>query len=562
MQNFAEQIAKLVEEVLGVEGVVAQETPADKAGDYGVPMFAFAKKLGKNPAEIAQELTENLQKNLPEWIARVEAAGPFVNFFLSENAWANVVEVALESDFLANESGVGETIVVDYGGENVAKPQSVGHLRSNIIGQAFVNCARKSGYEVIGDNHLGDWGTQFGKLAVAIEEWGDWDSIKQMQEPISELLRLYQKFHVEAENDENLVIRAREKFKNLTEGDADQLAQWELICQWTKENLQKTYERLGVEFDHYFGESFYRGEKMSQVVDMCEKANLVTKNEDGSWAIVPPEESGVPSFLIRKSDGATLYHTSDLAAINYRLQTWNPARIVYFVAEPQSLHFRQLFWLARQLWGEKSNFEHAVFGMVTLPSGQMSTRKGNTVKLEELLNEARDRALRVLEEKQPDLPKNEWENLAEKIGVGAVIYEDLSKDRTKNITFDWDSAINFEGQSAPYIQYTHARAMSILRKSDAQPEVVNYSDPYEIALIKRFLQAGEVLERVVEEAKPSYLAQWLYDLANDFNKFYANVSVLKSEGDALRSRLALVKATTDLLGRGLGMLGIHAPEKM
>lgn len=563
MQTFSEKIANLVSEILDVENVAVQETPADKAGDYGVPMFALAKNLKKNPAELAQELATNLQKNKPEWLAKVEATGPFVNFFLAEDVWASLVAEAEGQDLFINKSGKGQTIVVDYGGENVAKPQSVGHLRSNIIGQAFVNCAKKSGYKVIGDNHLGDWGTQFGKLAVAIEEWGDWKKIQKLADPIAELLHLYQKFHVEEENNPELTVQARAKFKDLTEGDKEQVARWELICEWTIENLKKVYERLGVSFDHFFGESFYRGEKMEQVANLCAKKNLVTKNDDGSWAVIPPEETNLPSFLIRKSDGATLYHTSDLAAIRYRLDSWNPDRIVYFVAEPQSLHFRQLFWLAEQLgWTQKTKLEHAVFGMVTLPSGQMSTRKGNIVKLEDLLNEAHAQALKILHEKKPDLPQDDWKDLAEKVGVGAVIYEDLSRDRTKNITFDWKTALNFEGQSAPYIQYTYARAQSILRKAEAEPKVVRYTDPHEIALIKKILTAQETIQRVVAESKPSYLAQWLYDLANDFNKFYANVPVLKSEGDELTSRLALVRVVAETLREGLSLLGIQAPEKM
>ena len=613
MQTFAKQIEKLVSEILNAESVTVQETPADKAGDYGVPFFAFAKKLGKNPAELAQEFAENLNKNLPTWLAKVEATGPFVNFFLSEKVWTDVVQEALDSDLFASESGAGETIVVDYGGENVAKPQSVGHLRSNIIGQAFVNCAKKSGYKVIGDNHLGDWGSQFGKLLTEIailsdnsknknlksaekmikkgetdsEEFSQkildgWKFLKERYKNLKNnkfplekilievLLETYVNINKKiTEKDKNkalsqqLLNASRTQFRKLSDNDPILTEIWKEMVDITIANLKDTYDRLGISFDHFYGESFYRGAKMEQAANLCEKNNLVTKNPDGSWAIVPPEDTNLSSFLIRKSDGATLYHTSDLAAIRYRLDTWQPSRIVYFVAEPQSLHFRQLFWLAEQLgWTKKTKLEHAVFGMVTLPTGQMSTRKGNVVKLEDLLNEAHAQALKILDEKQPDLAKAEKEKLAEQVGVGAVIYEDLSRDRTKNIAFDWQTALNFEGQSAPYIQYTYARALSILRKTEVVPTVVSFDNPYEIALTKKFLLAQEVVQKVVAEAKPSYLAQWLYDLANDFNKFYANVPVLKSEGEALASRLALVKATTQILKEGLKLLGIKAPEQM
>jgi arginyl-tRNA synthetase len=302
---------------------------------------------------------------------------------------------------------------------------------------------------------------------------------------------------------------------------------------------------------------------MQKVIELCEKAGATTRNEDGSLAIVPPEETGLPSFLIQKSDGATLYHTSDLATIRYRLDEFQPKRIVYFVAEQQSLHFKQLFWLAEKVGLDKAKLEHASFGMVRLPEGTMSTRKGNVVRLSALLDEGHERALQVIQEKKPDLPEVEWDSLAEAVGVGAIIYADLGKDRTKAVVFDWDTALSFEGQSGPYLQYAYARACAILRKAELQEFTVSLiKEKEEKNLLKTLLRFEDVLGQSVLEAKPSYVAQWLFDLATVFNKFYTTQPVLKAEGEVRESRLALVKIFAETLGKGLGLLGMKAPEKM
>lgn len=604
---------KIGEKVRGWMGqdveVTVQEVPVGQSGDLGLVVFGIAKVVGKNPVEVAQSLVDEIEWG--EDFEKVEVVGSYVNFTLSEGVWCELVQGVGG----VKKMGKKEKIVVDYGGENVAKPQSVGHLRSSILGQAYVNCARELGYSVIGDNHLGDWGSQFGRLMWALGlmdklDKGDmdfenienkdilsrWNKIKKEKisevrgrlkseyqdesgEPteefkrilnnvlVEELLKAYVDMHKKIQDDEHKEFHlkgARRKFKELSEGDEYLTEVWEDMVEITIENLKQVYVRLGVEFDYFLGESFYRGERMEGVVEACEKLEHLEKNADGSWAVVPPEETKLPSFLIRKADGATLYHTSDLAAIWYRINEWGAGRVVYFVAEPQSLHFRQLFWLVGELgWGVNTKFEHASFGLVRLPEGKMSTRKGNIVRLEELLDEAVRRARAELEKRGV----TDEGGLAEAIGVGAVIYEDLYKDRTKHVVFDWNEALSFEGQSGPYVQYAHARACAILRKAEEVgvrgEKMEKVSEAREKELIKKMVQLEEVLERTVREAKPSYLAQWVYELASEFNAFYANVPVLGVEDEVVRkSRVVLVGAVRKCLAKGLGLLGLKAVERM
>ena len=556
----AEQIAKTVGEHLSVDEIVSMiEVPKyANQGDLAFPAFTLAKVLRKAPQAIAAEIVEAVSD---KHIARAEAMGPYANFFLERSAFADeVLKEVLElgGHYGDWDYGQGRKVVIDMSSPNIAKPMSMGHLRSTVIGNAIANLEKKVGYEPIRINHLGDWGTQFGKLIEAYKLWGSEELVKA--DPIAELIKLYVRFHEEAELDPTLDDKGRAWFKKLEDGDAEAVRLWEWFRSESLKEFNRVYDLLGVTFDSYNGEAFYN-DKMDIVVDMLEDANLL--KVDNGATIVDLEKYDLPPALIKKSDGATLYMTRDLAAANYRKNTYDFAKCIYVVGMEQSNHFKQLKAVLKELnlpWAE--TIVHIPFGLITLNGKKLSTRKGKIILLEGVLKEATELALKQIEAKNPSLENKEA--VAHAVGVGAVIFHDLKNDRTNNFDFALEEVVQFEGETGPYVQYTHARAMSILRKANHTVDTqaafsLTDDDAWEV--LKLIENYPNVVRFAEEKCEPSAIAKYVINLAQAFNKYYAHTKVLV-EDEAFNSRIALVQTTASLLKQGLALLGVAAPDEM
>lgn len=556
----AEQIAKTVGEHLSVDEIVSMiEVPKyANQGDLAFPAFTLAKVLRKAPQAIATEIVEAVSD---KHIARAEAMGPYANFFLERSAFADEVlkEVLELGEHYGDwDYGQGRKVVIDMSSPNIAKPMSMGHLRSTVIGNAIANLEKKVGYEPIRINHLGDWGTQFGKLIEAYKLWGSEELVKA--DPIAELIKLYVRFHEEAELDPTLDDKGRAWFKKLEDGDAEAVRLWEWFRSESLKEFNRVYDLLGVTFDSYNGEAFYN-DKMDVVVDMLEDANLL--KVDNGATIVGLEKYDLPPALIKKSDGATLYMTRDLAAANYRKNTYDFAKCIYVVGMEQSNHFKQLKAVLKELnlpWSE--DIVHIPFGLITLNGKKLSTRKGKIILLEGVLKEATELALKQIEAKNPSLENKEA--VAHAVGVGAVIFHDLKNDRTNNFDFALEEVVQFEGETGPYVQYTHARAMSILRKANHTVDTqaafsLTDDDAWEV--LKLIENYPNVVRFAEEKCEPSAIAKFVINLAQAFNKYYAHTKVLV-EDEAFNSRIALVQTTASILKQGLALLGVAAPDEM
>ncbi len=556
----AEQIAKTVGEHLSVDEIVSMiEVPKyANQGDLAFPAFTLAKVLRKAPQAIASEIVEAVSD---KHIARAEAMGPYANFFLERSAFADEVlkEVLELGEHYGDwDYGQGRKVVIDMSSPNIAKPMSMGHLRSTVIGNAIANLEKKVGYEPIRINHLGDWGTQFGKLIEAYKLWGSEELVKA--DPIAELIKLYVRFHEEAELDPTLDDKGRAWFKKLEDGDPEAVRLWEWFRSESLKEFNRVYDLLGVTFDSYNGEAFYN-DKMDVVVDMLEDANLL--KVDNGATIVDLEKYDLPPALIKKSDGATLYMTRDLAAANYRKNTYDFAKCIYVVGMEQSNHFKQLKAVLKELnlpWAE--TIVHIPFGLITLNGKKLSTRKGKIILLEGVLKEATELALKQIEAKNPSLENKEA--VAHAVGVGAVIFHDLKNDRTNNFDFALEEVVQFEGETGPYVQYTHARAMSILRKANHTvdtKEAFSLTDDDAWEVLKLIENYPNVVRFAEEKCEPSAIAKYVINLAQAFNKYYAHTKVLV-EDEAFNSRIALVQTTASLLKQGLALLGVAAPDEM
>lgn len=549
------------------------EIPKDVTkGDYATPAaLVLAKRWGKNPLEIAEELAAEWRKDeqLSKWVGKIEVASPgFVNFFLSEKALVeNLRQILAEGNkFGKGNLGKGQTVVIDYSSINIAKPMHVGHLRSTIIGQALVNLYRALGFTVIADNHIGDWGTQFGKMIYAYRVWGEEKALAA--DPVGEMNRLYVKFHEEVQVVPELEEKARLETKKLQEGDAPNLALWKMMVEASLTAAGKIYTQLGVQFDENLGESFYHDRLNPLVEDALARA--VAKESEGA-IIVDLAEENLPPFLIRKSDGAFLYGTTDLATIQFREEKWQPIKILYVVSNEQALHFEQVFAAALKLGlGQKIELLHLKFGMVLGESGKkFSTRRGDAVGLESVMDEAVARARAVVEAKNPALSEAEKERVARVVGLGALKYNDLSQNRLTDITFDWNKMLNFEGNSAPYLQYTLVRIFSLrekLRGGFSPNEEIHFSllkEPQEAALLRHLAKYGDALQKAMHENGPHLVALYLVELATLFNAFYGACPVVQAENEELKTvRWKLCEATGVVMKNGLGILGIETVEKM
>ncbi|WP_126427678.1 arginine--tRNA ligase [Brevibacillus marinus] len=540
------------------------ETPPNpQLGDLAFPCFQLAKTLRKAPPQIASELAGLVESR---YLDKVEAVGPYVNCFLNRSlVTAEVIRTIAEQGpaYGSRNIGEGRNVPIDLSSPNIAKPFSMGHLRSTVIGNAIANILEKHGYRPVRINHLGDWGTQFGKLIVAYKLWGDEEKVKQ--EPIKELLALYVKFHEEAEKDPSLEEKGREWFKRLEDGDEEARKLWQWFRDESLKEFMKIYELLGVSFDSTHGEAFYN-DKMDRVIRLLEEKNLLV--ESNGALVVNLDEYDMPPCLIKKSDGATLYATRDLAAALYRHETYDFAKALYVVGNEQRLHFQQIFRVLEKMGYEwAKEMYHIPFGMMLKDGKKMSTRKGQVVLLEEVLAQAITDVAKVIEEKNPTLANKE--EVARQVGVGAVIFHDLKNYRLNDINFSWEEMLTFEGETGPYVQYTHARACSLLRKGGYQPGSPAFDldagalDSAEAWSVVTLLTAfPEVLDRAREQFDPSQVGKYVIDLAQAFNKYYANVRILAEDDRIKMSRLALVAAVVTVLREGLRLLGLAAPEEM
>jgi arginyl-tRNA synthetase len=562
----AEALKILQKEFPGTDLKVSWQIPREKGrGDASTTVaLSLAKRTGKKPQETAEILVKSLRK-LPS-VEAVEAAGQgYVNVTLKPDALLEELRYSREAHAeRIKQNGKCKPVLIDYSAPNIAKPLGVHHILSTVIGQALANIFRSEGFETVSINHLGDWGTQFGKLAVAMERFGKGKSVADLG--LDGLLDLYVKFHDALEGDSSLEEEARAAFQKLEAGDKAMRAFWQDVVSVTMHSLEGVYERLHVTFDEVQGESFYE-DKMRPVIAEGKKKKVFTKGEEGALIAQFPEESGLPPFLVLKGDGATLYSTRDLATLKYRMDRWHPEEILYVVDVAQSLHFQQLFATAEKLQWDVSHLEHVVFGRMRFADKSMSTRKGNIVKLQDVLDEAVKRADAVIEEHRETIQTDDRSNLAEMMGIGAVVYGILSQNRKMDIVFDWDKMLSFEGNSAPYLQYTHARALSILRKADAGaalefPVKISAFTVTERMLLHSLLRLPDVLLEARETKMPHKLANYLHQLCQDFNAFYNVEPILKAEEPARAFRLALTSLTASVLRQGAEILTMRVPDRM
>lgn len=557
---FAEKLQQVLAEHLTVDEVKALiEIPKDSSmGDLAFPVFTLARVLRKAPPQIAQDIVAQMDTSA---FQTVEAVGPYINIRLKRSATAfEIVKDVIEKgeQYGAVDLGKGATMTVDMSSPNIAKPMSMGHLRSTVIGNAIANIAKKTNYQPIRINHLGDWGTQFGKLIVAYKMWGD-DKVIEA-DPVKELVKLYVDFHETAETRPELEEQARAAFKALEDGDEEMIRLWTWFKDESLKEFNKVYDLLGITFDSYNGEAFYN-DKMQPIIDELEEKGITTV--DNGATIVKLDEEDLPPALIKKSDGATLYATRDLAAAQYRKDTYDFAKNVYVVGNEQSGHFKQLRAVLKRMgrdWAE--DMIHVPFGLITLNGKKLSTRKGKIILLEVVLNDAINLAFQQINEKNPTLANKEA--VAKEVGVGAVIFHDLKTDRMNSFDFKLEEIVQFEGETGPYVQYTYARAMSLMRKfGQAIDADVDYQleDDYSWEVAKKLLAYPQVVTQAMEKYEPSVIAKYAVQLAQLFNKYYGNTRLL--DDDAQRpARMALVKATTIVIEDALNLLGIAAPEEM
>lgn len=542
--------------------LVTVEEPRDVShGDFACPVaFKLTKTLGKKPQDIGEAIVDSFPKDYR--VGSVEFVAPgFVNLRLSTKFLEEELKL-LESGFSVDaQTSYERPIIVEYPSTNAAKPMGVHHILTTIIGDSLANLYEAMGHEVLRINHLGDWGTNFGKIIYAVETWGDEQTIHQ--DPNNEFSRLYVKFNNEAEKNQELDDEARKIFADLEKGDELRTAVWEWVVHESTEDLKRLLTRLGVEIDYTMGESFYRNMTDEIIQEGIDKG-LFIEGEKGAL-IFDMGEDQVPA-MVRKGDGATLYLTRDIATIKYRVDTWHPEAIFYVVDHAQSLHFRQNFVVAEALgYKEDTHLEHIAFGRMSFKGSGMSTRKGNVIKLEELLDEAAKRAAKLAAEKGTELTREEYARLSELLGKSSIKYAILSQDRNKDLTFDWDKIISLEGNSAPYLLYTAARAYSILRKIGAMPlnGMPVFTEDNEIAIIRHMVKFPEVLRKAKAERKAHLICTHLFELATEFNRFYSKVHVANAETiEQKRTRVGIIQAFIHQMKFGLSILGIPLVERM
>ena len=559
LQWIAAAIAA-VTELSAADAAAWMETPPNpEMGDYAFPCFRLAKTMHKAPAAIASELADAIA--LPAFVERAEAAGPYLNFYISKAALGEAVltRVFAEGErYGGSDMGGKRNICIDYSSVNIAKPFHIGHLRSTVIGNALYRIYEHMGYKCVGINHLGDWGTQFGKMLCAYKKWGDRSEIER--DGVSALVKLYVRFHQEAERNDALNDEARAWFKKIEDRDTEATELYEWMKALTLAEAGRVYDMLGITFDSYAGESFYN-DKMDRVVDELKEDGLL-KLDDGA-KIVDLSEYKMPPCIILRSDGATLYATRDIAAALYRKDTYDFAKCLYVVAYQQDLHFRQWFKVVELMgydWAK--DLVHVSFGMVSVKDGTLSTRSGNVIYLMDVLKAAVDKTYDIICEKSPEL--SDKRAAARQVGVGAIVWNGLYNGRIKDVQFDWETALNFDGETGPYVQYTHARACSVLRKAAPEGEIdyTLLSDPESAAVVAAIAAFPDAVREAMEKNEPYLVSRNLIAVCTAFNRFYYERRIMADEADVRNARLTLTKAVAQVLRIGLSLLGIAAPEKM
>ncbi len=545
-EKIVEEIYNILNKEVEPTDIIVEKPKDRKLGDYSIPCFSLAKKLRKNPNIIAEEISKKLS-------LKSEVLNGYLNVFIDKNSFTKELleKISIEKEnYGSNRSGEGKTIVIDYSSPNIAKPFGVGHLRSTVIGESLRRICLMNGYNVVGINHLGDWGTQFGKLIYAYKTWGNEEALNES--PLDELKRIYVKFHEEEAKDSSITDEGRKWFKALEDGNEEAVSLWKRFTEVSLKEFNKTYKLLGVDkFDSYAGESFYN-DKMDSVVEELEQKHLLEVDDGASIVRL----DNMPPALIKRSDGATLYITRDLAALFYRKKTYNFTEALYCVGNEQTLHFNQLNAVVEKM-GYDFRATHIGFGMVLQDGKKMSTRHGKSVKLQDVLEEAIELAGKYIEEKNPNLENKK--EVAEKVGVGAVIFNDLKNYRTSDIEFNLEEILKFEGNTGPYIQYTYARINSLLKNKEIKE--IDYTnldiDEYIWNIVLDLYNYFDIISRAKKEYDPSIIAKYLIDLAQDFNKFYANHRV----GDD-SFKLKLCESVGIVVKSGMRLLDVEVINQM
>lgn len=568
MIDFKDKIAEEISKVLELTKEELKEyieIPKDtKMGDYALPCFKLAKEMKKSPVIIANEIKEKIE--MPnKYISKIEAVNGFLNIFINNEMLIENVLDEMESkkeNYGSSNIGNGKNIIVEYSSPNIAKPFHVGHLRTTVIGRALYNIYKFLGYNTIGINHLGDWGTQFGKLIEGYKRFGNEYNLEE--NPIDKLTEIYVRINELCKEDESVLDDCRNNFKKLEDGDEYCVQIWKKFKDLSLKEFQRIYEILDVHFDYNTGESFYT-DKMPEVVDILRKNNKLLESQGAE--IVDLEYKNMPPLMVTKSNGSTTYATRDLAAVLYRARTYNFDKCIYVVGSEQILHFKQIFEVAKSLdLDEKytNGLIHVPYGMVRLKTGKMSTREGTLIKLEDILKEAISRAQAIIEEKNPNLEGKE--DIAKKVGIGAVIFNDMSNNIIKDEVFDWDIMLNFQGETGPYIQYMYVRTKSILEKENytMNKETVDISELEEhgIELIKQIYSFNDIVKQAVDKNEPSIISRYLIDVAKLYSSFYNDNKIIVEDEKIKNTRLCLTYMVGNVLKIGTGLLGMEMPDRM
>ena len=569
MINFKNIVANAISKVVNInetEIEMSIEKPkGSENGDYAFPCFRLAKELHKAPQMIANDVKENIKVDENQ-IIKIEVVGGYLNFFINKEILVKEVlnEMSENKEYGKSTIGNGKNIVIDYSAPNIAKPFHIGHLRSTVIGAALYKIYKYLGYNVTGINHLGDYGTQFGKLIEGYKLWGNEYNIEE--NPIDELTKIYIRINQACKEDEKVLENCRNNFKKLEDGDKYCVEIWQKFRELSLKEFQKVYDILGSKFDSWNGEAFY-SDKMPEVIDILNKTGKLVESEGAK--IIDLEDKGINTpCIIEKSNGSTTYATRDLAAILYRARTYDFDKALYVTSYEQVLHFKQVFEVAKLLGLDEkytNGLEHVAFGMVLLPTGKMSTREGTSIKLSELLNEAISRAKAIIEQKNPELENKD--EVAKKVGVGAVIFNDLANNRVKDEIFDWDTILNFQGETGPYIQYTYVRTKSVIEKAGGVPDISEVNsellqDEYSIKLLKLIYDFEDVLVQVTDKNEPSILSRYLIDVAKAYSNFYNENKIINDDKNLQNARVYLTYSAGIILKTGAGLLGIEMPDKM
>ncbi len=562
--KICQYLSEVIKEVSKEELHNAMEIPPEeKMGDYALPCFVMAKKMHRSPMQIATELAEKLNGQKEELgIEKAENVGAYCNIYLKRDVFVKkCMEVLQKSGYGVAQPGSGKTVCMDYSSPNIAKNFHVGHLRTTVIGNSLYKIYQKLGYNVVRINHLGDWGTQFGKLIVAYKLWSSEDKVKE--KGIEELLRIYVKFNDESKKDDSLIIKAREWFVKMEQNDQEALSYWNWFKEISMIEFERVYDLLGISFDSYLGESFYR-DKVPALVELLKEKGLLTESQGAQ--VIDLSAYDMPPCLITKSDGGSIYHSRDIAAILYRKEKYDFEKCLYVTGLEQSLHFKQIF-TAVELMGYDfcDGLIHVPYGLVSLEGEKLSTRGGNIIYAEDILNEAIDRAKSAIIEKNPSLADKEA--TAKKVGVGAVIFHDLFNQRIKNVEFSWKEVLSFEGATGPYAQYTYARAKSVLRKygKPVTADETDFSvltDDVTYNLIKVLTGYEDAVIAAAGKNEPSIVARYVIAVATAFNKFYHECNILQAEEKEKKARLFLTDLVQNVLCEACGLLGMECPEEM